>query len=200
MTTSDSDLAAAVQAGDKSAFDAIYRAHRYEVAGACKGFTRIETFSRADVHQETWLTAYRWLRAGAYHPGAGSLKTWLHYVAKHTVSKLSASAARKINRACVKAIRVDDPDVLFELPSRAQSPLDALEHADNCRMLRDALATLPMRDRMIATAALKGTDKRAVGFLLGVSHQRVGQIAGRACEQLRHAVRASAERGRRQQA
>ena len=80
-----------------------------------------------------------------------------------------------------------DPEAALPAPGAVQ-PLDALASAERAQALgalRNALAELPLRDRLLLSLRyLEGLDYRAIGQALDLNPESVGQLLHRAKERL----------------
>ncbi len=146
-TISDDDrLMLRLQAGDRSAFDALVERHQ----GALFGFFLRNTRDRQlaeDLTQETLLRLYE--QAWDYLP-RGRFRGWLFRVARNL---LIDSVRRRSHDALVRAAhsRDGDSDALARLADAVLSPDVQANHRELAAMVDEALAELPEEQRMAFT-------------------------------------------------
>jgi RNA polymerase sigma-70 factor (ECF subfamily) len=166
----DAALVAAALAGDGEAFASLVR--RYDRAVyhlACR--TLRDTEEARDVAQETFLKAYRSLRT--FRPNA-KFSTWIFSIAYH---------------ACCDRLNRRKRFAAEELPERAD-PGPGPEHRvialDEAQRLRDAIAQLPEKYRIVVTLYhLQGRQYEEIAQVLGLPMGTVKTHLFRAKEQLR---------------
>lgn len=148
------DAVRAAQAGDPSAFDALYAAHVDRVFALCLRMTADERRAE-ELTQTVFVKA--WRRLGTFR-GAAAFSTWLHRVTVNTV--LDHQKARGRRPAQLSAV----PEAAWGGEAAPGSdPTGRLE-------LERALASLPDRARMaIVLHAVEGYSYEEVAELMDVA-------------------------------
>jgi RNA polymerase sigma-70 factor (ECF subfamily) len=129
MSDSDDDLIAAVAAGDREAFAALYRRRRPDVYRFALHMTGMPAAAE-DVAQEVFLAVIR--EAGRYVGGRSTVVAWLIGIARN-------HALRRITERRHEPLPPDG----FE-PAIAADPADAVARGQDVERLRAALAALPV--------------------------------------------------------
>ncbi len=131
----DEDLMAHSAAGDRRAFDVL--AGRY-ILRLRRAALRVLSNPAAaeDVAQDALLRA--WMRAATYDRKQASVSTWLHRIAVN---------------ASIDRLRATRPT--SEVPDNLLDPAESAEHAlagqERSKILAEAIASLPMRQRTALT-------------------------------------------------
>lgn len=127
----DEALMKATAQGDRAAFDVLSVRYAARLRRAAQ---RVLTDAAAaeDVAQDALLRA--WTRAATYDPRQATVSTWLH--------RIAVNAA--IDRVRALRLTTDVPD---ELPDLAPHAEQVLARQQRSRLLADAIATLPARQR-----------------------------------------------------
>lgn len=133
VTTRDAALVQRAQAGDTSAFEALYRAHVGRVYAVCLRMTADETRA-VDLTQDTFVRA--WQRLGSFR-GESAFSSWLHRVAVNVV----LVALRSERRRTARVQTTDDLDA-FDAPGCNPTPGTAMD-------LEQAIAALPPQARTV---------------------------------------------------
>src|SRR4051812_20496571 len=129
MIQSDEELIAAVAAGDREAFAALYRRRRPDVYRFALHMTGIPAAAE-DVAQEVFLVVIR--EASRYTAGRSTVTAWLLGIARN-------HALRRITE------RRHDPLPAAERePATTVDPVDAMARDHDVATLRAALAGLPV--------------------------------------------------------
>jgi RNA polymerase sigma-70 factor (ECF subfamily) len=132
MTQSDEELIAAVAAGDREAFGALYGRRRPDVYRFALHMTGAPS-AADDVAQDVFMTVI--LEAARYTPGRSGVVAWLLGIARnHARRRL---AARRFESM---------PDASAE-PALIADPADDLARGQQAEALRRALASLPVAYR-----------------------------------------------------
>jgi len=132
MSDSDEDLIAAVAAGDRNAFAALYQRRRPDVYRFALHMTGLPAAAE-DVAQEVFLAVIR--EAGRYTPGRSGVLPWLLGIARnHALRRLTE------RRHDPLPVEGDEPHVVAD-------PTDAIARGQDVEMLRAALAGLPVAYR-----------------------------------------------------
>ncbi len=134
------------------AFETLVETHRAKVYGLCYRYSG-NPADAEDLSQETFLRAYRGLEA---FRGDASLSTWIYRIAVNVC--LSWISAKKPPAQELPADLVD----------RGPSALERLHRRQTADTVRNAVATLPDRQRM--TLVLRIYQE--------LSHKEIGDIMG----------------------
>jgi RNA polymerase sigma-70 factor (ECF subfamily) len=129
MTESDEELMAAVAAGDREAFGALYRRRRPDVYRFALHMTGVPA-AADDVAQEVFLAVIQ--DARRYSPARAAVLPWLLGIARN-------QARRRLSE------RQHDPlPAGSSEPAVQPDPLDGMARARQCVALRRALTALPV--------------------------------------------------------
>ncbi len=164
---SDEDLMAHTVQGDRAAFDALAGRYAHRLRRAAQRVLS-DGSAAEDVAQDALLRA--WTRAASYDPSQAPVSTWLH--------RIAVNAA--IDR--VRALR-PTTDVPDHLPDTAPGAEQLLVRQERSRLLADAIATLPVRQRT------------AIALTYGAGWS--GQDAARALDTTPRALEGLLHRGRK---
>lgn len=162
----DADLLAAAANGDRTAFDTLAGRYLLRLRRAALRVVN-DPAAAEDVAQDALLRA--WTRAASYRPDQASVATWLHRIAVN---------------AAIDRVRARRPSAPLpqDLPDTAPGAELALAGRQRHRMLADAIAALPDRQRAAITLT----------YGHGWSGQRAAQalsVSARALEGLLHRSR-----------
>jgi RNA polymerase sigma-70 factor, ECF subfamily len=133
--TPDDDLMRRTAAGDREAFDALYRRHGATVYRFARLMTGCDSAAE-DIVQDAFLSLMR--DAARYDPGRASLPTYLYGMARHQTRRRLLRDRRfvELSHACENSADEDDP-------------AGHLARAENLRLLRQAILGLPSRYREV---------------------------------------------------
>ena len=139
----DDDLLAAVAAGDRSAFAALFRRRRPEVYRFALHITG-EPAAAEDVTQEVFIAVMR--DASRYERGRSSVVAWLCGIARN-------QARRRLERdKRLVAFNADEEDGPPGIEAAQVDPLADLTRAEGIESLRRAVLSLPLRYREAVVA------------------------------------------------
>jgi len=124
-----------------------------------------------DVAQEVFIDFHRKHRPDASYAGA-----WLHRAAVHTALNRIRSRRRRERRELVDA-RTQDRSVV--------DPQDIVEVEEDRRLVREALAKLPLKAASVLALRHSGLSYVEVGAALGVGAGQIGTLLRRAEQALR---------------
>ena len=165
--TPDAELMALAAGGDRAAFDIL--ASRYALR-LRRAALRVlgDPAAAEDVAQDALLRA--WTRAATYDPAQASVSTWMHRIAVN---------------AAIDRVRAARPSAAVpeDLPDPGAGALHGIMRQQRSRLLLDAIATLPERQR----AAIS----------LTYAHGWSGQEAARALSVSTRALEGLLHRGRK---
>lgn len=153
-SATDADLVVRIAAGDRAAFDELYRRYVRSVLGLA--LRRIGDRGRAeDAVQETFASI--WRSAGRYDPARGPAAPWLYTVARNTVT----DALRRTPEAASPEL----PDVAAPGPG----PAERAEDGWVAWRVHRAVALLPDSERaVIELAYWGGLSQSEITRFLGV--------------------------------
>ncbi len=176
--TSDQELMLAVRAGDRTAFEALYRRYRERLYAFLVRHTGDPTTAQ-DLFQETFLRVFR--DRNRYQP-LTAFTTWLFTIARN----LFLDSLKRGGPAPVSA---ESEAGTRPLTDPAPDPLNCLEMRETEAALRQALRSLPEQDRAILLLSrFGGLRYRQIAEILGISEGAVKVRAHRALQALRQAL------------
>lgn len=169
--TDDEVLMRAIQAGDSNAYNRAVRQHikplshyAYRMLGNSK--------DTEDIVQETLLRL--WTHAESWKPDKAGVSTWLHRIA---------------HNLCIDYLRKDKSSVNSQLNDDLESsdkPAQGLEREERLMALREALASLPERQRSaIILSHYQGFSNKEIAEVMGISVDALESILARARRGLR---------------
>ena len=163
----DAHLMAQTAAGDRTAFDALAARYLLRLRRAALRVLG-DPAAAEDVAQDALLRA--WTRAATYDPAQASVSTWMHRIAVN---------------AAIDRVRAARPSAAVpeDLPDPGAGALHGIMRQQRSRLLLDAIATLPERQR----AAIS----------LTYAHGWSGQEAARALSVSTRALEGLLHRGRK---
>jgi RNA polymerase sigma-70 factor (ECF subfamily) len=149
-------LIEAARAGDKRAFERLYRLHSGKVMGLCLRMTRRRDVAE-DCVQQTFIRAWRNLEA---FEGRSAFSTWLHRIA---VNEVLSHARNHGTRS------ESDEEAVAEADTAPQAFPDGHDASDVMDVER-ALATLPEGSRhVVVLQAIYGYSHEEVAQMLGIA-------------------------------
>ena len=155
------------------AFEDLYRSSRDDVFGYVSGLLR-DRSAAEDVTAQAFERAFR--RRSTFDPKRGTHRAWLFGIARNA----ALDELRRRSRQAELAVETED--------EHAVAPDDAAETALTKRLLRDAMAQIPTRDReLIALKYFAGLDNGEIARVIGTSETNAGTKLHRAMEKLRRA-------------
>jgi RNA polymerase sigma factor (sigma-70 family) len=141
----DLELHRSLTAGDRSAFDALYRRYSPTAYGLAHRITGQQLLAQDVVHDAFMAL---WRAPEAYDPSRGAFRTFflslVHHRAVDTVRREERIRARQERAANLEPLADEDP---------AESVIDAADVADRRAQVRAALATLPPEQRQVLEMA-----------------------------------------------
>ncbi len=189
MQRTPEDLAARAQAGDRDALRQTYEQYQedvYRLAYRLLG----DREDAADVRQETFLKAFQALEK---FRGDSSLKTWLLTICTNLCRSHRASKQRR--REIGFAAEVDE--ACLRSDDSVPEPLAAAVRSETARLVRIALASLPVPEReLIVLREYEELDYEEIARITGCSPSTVGVKLFRARRRLRERIESLLNRGR----
>ncbi len=173
---SDLELMLALKAGDRAAFEALYRRYRERLYAFLVRHTG-DPATAQDLFQETFLRVFR--DRARYEPRA-TFATWLFTIARNLfLDSLKKPAAKPVQSEA--AIQV--------VPDPAPDALQGLERRETDVALLHALASLPEDDRAILLLSrFEGLSYPEIAEILGTTEGAVKVRGHRALQTLRRTL------------
>jgi len=143
---SDTELVAACQQGDTTAFDEVVRRYKDRVYNVIYRFLGHHE-DTLDVAQETFVRAYRGIEA---FQGRSSVYTWLYAIAANLARNRMRDATRKGRgkATSLEALSAAAPDVAQAATASRDTPRDAAERHELDALLQSCLEELPEHYRL----------------------------------------------------
>ncbi len=177
---SDQELMLAVKAGDRDAFEALYRRYRDRLHAFLVRYTG-DPATAQDLFQETFLRVFR--DRTRYEPRA-TFSTWLFTIARN----LSLDSLKRVGPA-LSSSRLEAVERV--IPDPSPGALEALQRQETDAALRWALTSLPEEERAILLLSrFEGLRYAQIAEILGTSEGAVKVRAHRAFQALRRVVKA----------
>ncbi len=174
----DQELMLAVKAGDRTAFEQLYRRYRERLYPFLMRYTG-DAATAQDLFQETFLRVFR--DRARYEPRA-AFSTWLFTIARNLFLdsvKRTGTPQKFLEREAVSRAA----------PDPSPGPLETLEQREADAMLRRAVASLEEQDRAILLLSrFEGLRYGEIAEILGISEGAVKVRAHRALQALRRAL------------
>jgi len=164
----------AAKSGDQAAFARIYDRHAAVVLSLCR---RLSLTEAEDATQETFIRAYRLLEKVE---SANKLRPFLYGIARHVCSEFTRSKQRrKKHEGQAMLIKT------AEQSSRAVTPTDSVEHAEQMQQLDKAIDQLDDRQRLaIHLYYLEKDPVNAAKSALGLSRSGFYKLLAKARDSL----------------
>ncbi|MBA3307766.1 MAG: sigma-70 family RNA polymerase sigma factor [Chloroflexi bacterium] len=160
--SSDAQLVATVAAGDAAALAELYDRHADAIFRAAFRRSGDRTIAE-EVLQDTYLAL--WNRAELFDPGQGSLVTWLSTIARNRAIDRLRHQGRRPPAMPLSAVMADDDrdgngldralshGTLLGSGAASEDPERMLQDAATRTEIRDALGTIPQRERQVLELA-----------------------------------------------
>ncbi|MBI4572132.1 MAG: sigma-70 family RNA polymerase sigma factor [candidate division NC10 bacterium] len=175
---SDLELMLAVKAGDRTAFEQLYRRYRDRLYAFLVRYTG-DPSSAQDLFQETFLRVFR--DRARYEPRA-AFATWLFTIARNLFLD-------SVKRAWTPGTFIEPETATLSIPDPTPGPLETLAQEEAEAVLRRAVASLAEEDRAILLLSrFEGLRYREIAKILGTSEGAVKVRAHRALQALRRAL------------
>lgn len=164
----DAQLMLAFQAGDEAAFEALYQRHHRSVFNLAYRLLG-DSHTAEDVAQEVFVKLYTSPRA--YRPSA-KFSTWLYRVAYNT-------CIDEIRKRRSRPSELPDSEI-------GQSPESTMESDELARAVREAIASLPEKQRAaVVLQRYEGLSYQEIADVLKTSVSAVESLLFRAKESLK---------------
>lgn len=184
----DQELVARARDGDEEAFTALVRRHSPSLLRVARTYVPSQAIAE-EVVQETWLGVLRGL---ARFEGRSSFRTWLFAI---LVNRARTRGVREARSVPVEEPAVDEarftPDGAWAAPPRRweSEPEAALEGAEARRIVEEAVARLPERQRQVITLRdLEGLSSQDVRNALELTETNQRVLLHRARLKVRQAL------------
>jgi RNA polymerase sigma factor (sigma-70 family) len=138
VSNSDRECLAAAQAGDRRAFDRLYKAHRQEIYGLCFRFlSRRE--DAEDVAQEVFSRAWQHL---ASFRSESSFRTWLWEIGRNLCLNHLRARKSKLNQQSrsMESMPDDERQQTLDVPDDRATPEDVVLDAAQLAQIRQEIA------------------------------------------------------------
>jgi len=176
------ELMLAFQAGDETAFDRLVELYSGCVYALCTRFLG-EVAGREDLVQETFV---RVLRARQRYRPTARFSTWLYRIAFNLCAnwRERRREPRSLDAPFDDGSRAPEPAA--GPPASTDDPSAALERRDVVRAVRDAVASLPEKQRMaLILAKYEELSHAEIAAVLDSSEKAIKSLVHRARERLR---------------
>jgi len=175
----DSILAEKAERGDRTAFSALVEKYQGPIYGYALHFFR-NPESAADVAQDTFLRAYRFLHT---YDSSRRFATWLYSIARN----LCIDRHREQRRH--EQIGLEPISGADEARSHERSPLTILESREDRARLSEAIRELPEKYRTpVVLCYFQGLSYQEISEILGISLNNTKIRIFRAKKQLLRAL------------
>ena len=180
----DAATVAKAKAGDRAAFEQLYRATAKRIYNFIRAHVRNEDMA-ADLTQETYVRAWRSMRR---LEADGAFPTWLHRIALNLVRDWSRK--RRIPETQPEITEEDDVERLTAVPDWTQNPERVTLSLETEEMVREAISALPegFRD-VVVMHYLQGMPVQDISAVLEVPVGTVLSRLSRARENLRNRLK-----------
>jgi RNA polymerase sigma factor (sigma-70 family) len=174
VEATDHELMIAVRAGDIARLGELFERHHRQLFGFFVRLTNQPSVSE-DLVQ---VVFYRILKYRHTYRDEGKFTAWIYHLAR----KVTADHFRKHAAAAIAA----DPATLQEHPDADPSPDAQAAASDDLRLLRQALARLPLEHReVLVLSRLQSVEHKEIARLLDCSVGAVKVRVHRALKELR---------------
>jgi len=162
--TDDRDLVRRIRDGDAEALRAIVERYQDRIFSLIFGIVR-DRHEVEDVAQEVFLKVYTRIQA---FDERSKFYTWLYRVAANAAKDHVKKRSRR------PAVALEEDDVI---PSTGESPVGHAAAAETRRLVREAIAALPLRYREVLT--LRELDGLSYNEIAGVLRISIGTVESR---------------------
>lgn len=192
----DAELVAALRAGDEGAFEELVRRYNASLLRLARSYVPSNAAAE-DVVQETWLGV---LDGIDRFRGDASLKTWIFRILVNRAMTRGVRERRTTPFSALDSAEPDGPafsadqflaDGHWAVPPRSfEIPEDRLGRLEFRAALREALATVPERQRAVVTLRdVEGLSSEEVRDLLDLSPENQRVLLHRGRSRLQQSLR-----------
>jgi RNA polymerase sigma-70 factor (ECF subfamily) len=183
----DAELVRAAQEGDRKAFDDLVVRHKDKLFGLCYWF--MGDYNDAnECSQESFLRAYRSLKKFRRE---SKFSTWLYRIAVNVCKNRLSSSRHRFKDNVIYVGNPGAPAENYqELEDESLSPMMALEKVEKLRLIRDAMNSLPVEQKMMITMRdIHGLSYEEISEISGITMGTVKSRLARARQMLRVKLR-----------
>ncbi|MBK5195940.1 MAG: RNA polymerase sigma factor [Proteiniphilum sp.] len=170
---SDEQLIREITAGNDAAFKTLMERYQQQVFRTVMGFVHTKEDAE-DITQEIFIRVYQSLNT---FQGESELSTWLY--------RITLNMSLNFLRSNRKKRMLQSLEALFTLRSEEKTPLEELESAERDRRIRQAIDSLPERQRMaFILSRYEELPQKKIAAVMNRSEGAVEQLLQRAKENL----------------
>ena len=193
MSLKDVELVARAQDGDQTAFEALVRQYQGKAYAIAYNMCSGDSEEARELTQEAFLRAYRSLKN---FRGKSSFYTWFYRILINTCfdSRRRRSRLEKIfsfwRRDKHEKVLSDEIDAQYPDPKEYTNPMAALSNKQLGHEIRQALASLPEKQRMVfQLKVLHGMRIHEIAKIMGSAEGTVKSHLFRATQFMREALK-----------
>jgi RNA polymerase sigma-70 factor (ECF subfamily) len=193
MSLKDAELVARAQDGDQTAFEALVRQYQGKAYAIAYNMCSGDSEEARELTQEAFLRAFRSLKD---FRGKSSFYTWFYRILINTCfdSRRRRSRLEKIfsfwRRDKHEKVLSDEIDAQYPDPKEYTNPMAALSNKQLGHEIRQALASLPEKQRMVfQLKVLHGMRIHEIAKIMGSAEGTVKSHLFRATQFMREALK-----------
>ena len=193
MSLKDAELVARAQDGDQTAFETLVRQYQGKAYAIAYNMCSGDSEEARELTQEAFLRAYRSLKN---FRGKSSFYTWFYRILVNTCfdSRRRRSRLEKIfsfwRRDKHEKVLSDEIDAQYPDPKEYTNPMAALSNKQLGHEIRQALASLPEKQRMVfQLKVLHGMRIHEIAKIMGLAEGTVKSHLFRATQFMREALK-----------
>jgi len=170
---SDEQLIKEITAGNDAAFRTLMEKYQRQLFRTVMGFVHTKEDAE-DITQEVFIRVYQSLHT---FQGESEFSTWLY--------RITVNMSLNFLRSNRKKRLLQSLEALFTLRSEEKNPLEELESAERDRRIRQAIDSLPERQRMaFILSRYEELPQKKIAAVMNRSEGAVEQLLQRAKENL----------------
>jgi len=171
---SDEQLIIEITSGNDAAFRTLMERYQQQVFRTVMGFVHSKEDAE-DITQEIFIRVYQSLNT---FQGESELSTWLY--------RITVNMSLNFLRSNRKKRLMQSLEALFTLRSEDKTPLEELESTERDRRIRQAIDSLPERQRLaFILSRYEELPQKKIAAVMNRSEGTVEQLLQRAKENLR---------------